>query len=121
MAIFVITALALIITAMAQLQSSSSATVALQVNSQRAFYAAESGAQIAMNVLFPPDGSAARACTTSPFYSQTFTATGLAGCQANVECNSVTDGVITVFTLQSTGRCGNGADQAQRTIEVRAQ
>ncbi|GGY38223.1 hypothetical protein GCM10011297_09220 [Bacterioplanes sanyensis] len=121
LAIFIVTALALIITAMSQLQSSSSASVALQLNSQRAFYAAESGAQLAMNVLFPPDGSAGLACATTPFYSQNFTATGLAGCQASVQCTAVTAGADSVFTLRSTGSCGNGASQARRVIEVRAQ
>lgn len=121
LAIFVITALALIIAALSQLQSSSSATVSVQVNSQRAFYAAESGAQVAMNLLFPPDGSAGRVCTTSPFYSQSYNVNGLRGCQASVDCSSVTDGVQTIFTLRSTGRCGSGADQARRIIEVRAQ
>ncbi len=121
LAIFIVTALALIITAMSQLQSSSSASVALQINSQRAFYAAESGAQLAMNVLFPPDGSAGLSCATAPFYSQNFTATGLAGCQASVQCTAVTAGGANVFTLRSTGSCGNGASQARRVIEVRAQ
>ena len=66
-AIFVITVLAVIITAMSSIQTRSGQSLSLQANSYRAFYAAESGAQLALNLLIPPDGSAGRQCDTSPF------------------------------------------------------
>ena len=47
-ALFIITVLALIVTSMAQQQESSGASVSQQILSQRAFYAAESGAQVAV-------------------------------------------------------------------------
>jgi len=51
-AIFIITVLALIVTSMAQQQESSGAAISQQILSQRAFYAAESGAQAAVTRRF---------------------------------------------------------------------
>lgn len=120
-AIFVITVLALVIAAMSSLLSSSARTVSLQVQSHRAFYSAESGLQLALNLLLPPGGSAARSCSVSPFYSQTFSVTGLNGCSVSVACRSITDSGDTFYTLSSQGRCGSGDDQAVRTLEVMVQ
>ena len=120
-AVFVITVLALVIAAMAAIQQSSSRTVSLQVQSHRAFYSAESGIQLALNLLLPPDGSSGRNCTTSPFYSLTFTASGLSGCSVSVLCHSVTDSGETFYILNSTGSCGSGEDRAERQLEVMVQ
>ena len=119
-AIFVITILALIIAAMSNIQRNSAEGITLQVQSSRAFYSAESGVQIALNLLLPPNGSAGRSCATSPFYQRNYTVAGLVGCSASVECSSDTLNSEFYYTLVSTGECGTGLDQAQRQIEVRA-
>lgn len=125
MAIFVVTVLALVIAAMSQLQQSSSEGVILQMQSQRAFYAAESGLQLSLNLLLPPDGGSGRSCTASPFYSHAFNPPpgaslyGLSNCSVMVECQSTSVNGDTYFTLTSEGTCGSGTDSARRTTEVR--
>ncbi len=114
-ALFIITVLALIVFGMAQLQDSSSQSISLQIQSQRAFYAAESGAQVGVrNALV----SGTCAATTINFDQP-----GLSSCSASLACESVTanigGGGNTVYSIESTGHCGAGADQAARVIEVR--
>jgi MSHA biogenesis protein MshP len=118
-AIFVITALALIVASMAQQQESTGAAVSQQILSQRAFYAAESGAQAAITEALYGSG-----CASFPD-SLSFTQAGLSGCSANLSCSEVQadiDGnpaLETVYTLVSVGQCGAGAEAASRTVEVR--
>lgn len=119
LALFVITVLALLVAGMAQLQESSAGAISLQIQSQRAFFAAESGAQAGVSeVLSGADCSA----VNSPI---NFNVVGLSGCRAVLRCSSVlvdiegNSDLETVFTLLSTGQCGSSADFAQRTIEVR--
>ncbi|WP_300424297.1 hypothetical protein [uncultured Thalassolituus sp.] len=120
MALFVVTVLAIIIASMSSVQTDSSASVSLQVQAHRAFYAAESGTEAALNLLLPPDGSPGRACATAPFFSAAFNVDGLRGCSTSVTCESVTVDTVDYFTLTSTGTCGSGEDAAQRILEVRA-
>ncbi len=120
-AIFVITVLALIIASISALTLRSAESVATVIQSQRAFYSAESGIQLALNLLLPPDGSAGRSCTTAPFYTQTFSVAGLNGCSVSVSCRSVVDGSQSFYFLTSSGSCGSGREQAQRQLEVMAQ
>ncbi|WP_148861650.1 hypothetical protein [Marinobacter fonticola] len=120
-ALFVITVLALIVVGMGQLQQSSGQAVSLQIQSQRAFFAAESGAQVGVAQVL-----AGNACSAiqSPI---NFATPGLNGCEARVACQYATfqgdvdgDGSAdSVYTLRSEGRCGTGPDQAIRTIQVR--
>lgn len=122
-AIFVVVVLALVIAAMSQLQQSSSEGSSLQLQSQRAFYAAESGLQLSLNLLLPPDGSTGKNCSISPFYARDFSSLsssyGLRGCSVRVECQSLAVSSELYFTLTSTGSCGSGTDHARRTTEVR--
>ena len=119
MALFVITILAMIIAAITDLEESSGVGFGLDVNSMRAFYAAESGAQVDMANIFPATGSSA-SCgpLTSSTYS--FSSTGLNGCEAVVDRSCVSIESVDYFTLTSTGSCGNGLDKAVRVIDVRA-
>lgn len=118
-AIFIITVLALIVTSMAQQQESSGAAISQQILSQRAFYAAESGAQAAVTQALHNSG-----CASVPA-SLPFTQAGLNGCSANLSCSAVQADIVgspaleTVYTLVSTGQCGSGAETASRTVEVR--
>jgi MSHA biogenesis protein MshP len=119
-AIFIITVLALIVTSMAQQQEATGAAVSQQILSQRAFYAAESGAQAAVTeALHGPSG-----CGSVPA-SLSFTQAGLANCSAGLSCSSVqadiegSPALETVYTLVSTSQCGGGAEAASRAVEVR--
>lgn len=121
MALFVITILGVVIATMFSVQEDSSASGALQVNAHRALFAAESGAEASLNLLLPPDGSPGRACSTSPFYSHSFTVSGLRYCSVTVSCSSITVNSDNYYSLTSTGQCGSNANAAQRVLEVRAQ
>jgi MSHA biogenesis protein MshP len=118
-AIFVITALALIVAGMAQQQQSTGLAVSQQILSQRAFYAAESGAQAAVTEALYGGG-----CGSVPS-SLSFAQAGLNGCSATLSCSAVqadisgSPALETVYTLVSTGQCGTGVEAASRTVEVR--
>jgi len=92
----------------------------LQVQGHRALFAAESGIEVSLNLLLPPDGSPGQACATDPYYSYTFTTAGLRNCTVTTTCSSVTVNSEDIFTLVSQGSCGSGFDAANRTLEVRA-
>lgn len=117
-ALFIITVLALLVAAMAQLQVSSGQAVSLQIQSQRAFFAAESGAQVAVRDVLDAGSCSALGNPLD------FTEAALDGCSASLSCESVTANVHgpggnTIFSIASTGQCGSGVDQATRIIEVR--
>jgi MSHA biogenesis protein MshP len=118
-ALFVITVLALLVIGMAQLQQSSSNAVSLQIQSQRAFFSAESGAQVAVaDVLY-----GGRSCPAS--WVLNFTEASLSSCTALLACSAedasggAGGGGDTLYTITSRGVCGSGADAAERVLEVR--
>lgn len=118
-ALFIVTVLAFLVLGMSQLQQGSGESVSLQIQSQRAFFAAESGAQVAVRDVLEADSCAG---INSPLAFDD--ADGLQSCSAAMACESVTadiggSGGNTVFTITSTGQCGAGADQSTRSIEVR--
>lgn len=124
-ALFIITVLALLVVGMAQLQESSSDSVSLQIQSQRAFFAAESGAQAGVaSVLNDPDPPSVCPASGSS-WSINFPSAALAGCEAAISCSSAdTPGIggtggNRVYSLASTGQCGSGPDRAERSVEVR--
>lgn len=118
-ALFIITVLSLLVLGMSQLQEGASQSLSLQIQSQRAFFAAESGAQSAVRKAL--DSGCPAVTAASPM---SFASSGLAGCSASLGCDSVTadisgPGGDTVYTITSTGNCGAGPDGAEREIEVR--
>jgi len=115
-ALFIITVLALLVVGMGQLQERSGQAVSLQIQSQRAFYAAESGAQVAVR-------NALVSGTCDANSSISFDVPGLSSCSASLECESIKPTIdredVFVYSITSSGQCGAGADQATRVIEVR--
>lgn len=112
-AVFVITVLALLVIGMAQLQESSANSVSFQVQSQRAFLAAESGAQLGVGRALQPISGPQ--CFSGTF---SFTVGGLKECSAIVSCftNAPGQGVV----IRSEGRCGiSTPSEGKRTVEVR--
>ncbi|OZC35489.1 hypothetical protein B9Q17_07375 [Marinobacter vinifirmus] len=119
-AIFIITVLALLVYGMAQLQESSGKSVSLQIQSQRAFFAAESGAQLAVAEILE-----AGDCSGVPAEID-FGQGALLQCKAILECSASDLFPLTgtgggrVFTLTSTGECGARVNEvARRNVEVR--
>lgn len=118
-ALFIITVLSLLVLGMSQLQQGANQSISLQIQSQRAFFAAESGAQSAVRKAL--DTGCPAVLSASPL---NFSTGGLAGCSASLACDFVTadisgPGGDTVYTITSTGSCGSGPDEARRVVEVR--
>ncbi len=121
--LFVIIIVSLLAAALMRLNSESSISNAHQVISARAFFAAESGAQIQALTNFPVLGGVV-ACPAP--YTLNFNTPGLTGCTAQITCNEIpiTTGTppttTNYFQVISQGQCNAGqVMQATRTIEVR--
>lgn len=121
--LFVIIIVSLLAAALMRLNSESGMSNAHQVISTRAFFAAESGAQIQSLATFPVLGGVI-ACPTP--YTLTFNTPGLSGCSALISCTEIpiTTGslptVTSYFQIISQGQCNVEQPlQSTRTIEVR--
>ncbi|NRB38479.1 MAG: hypothetical protein HRU20_08415 [Pseudomonadales bacterium] len=104
-AIFIITVLALITATMGRLRESSAISYGLSINSARAFYAAESAAQI----------DAYKILNSNVCVAETLILPAFSQCSVTTTCSNINN----LFTLKSTAQCGAGIDQAQRSIEVK--
>src|SRR5690606_8149078 len=111
-ALFVIVILSLLLLSLTQLERSAAEGFSISLQSTRAFYAAESGAELAMHQLFPPPNGTATCTAISP--SHDFSVPGLAGCSAAVQCEQDLVDSRPYFTVTSTGRCGALVDGAER-------
>jgi MSHA biogenesis protein MshP len=112
-ALFIIVVLGILAAALFRMTQTSNIAVAQEVLSIRAFFAAESGAHAAAMRIFPLAG--ASSCSAQTI---NFTAAGLVGCSANVNCTSFVAEGITYYRVASEGQCGSGDLQTSRTVEV---
>jgi MSHA biogenesis protein MshP len=111
-AIFVITIMSIIAVAINRINEASSQSYSQNVLSSRAFYAAESGAQLRSQAVL---SSLPCSCGSNVDYD--FTVIGLNGCRAVTACDAFIANGETYCTVKSIGSCDNS--NAQRTIEVR--
>lgn len=117
--VFLIVIIALIVLALGDLTRKSALGFGQDFYSIRAFYAAESGAQIALNRVFV----GAQTCdnTLSDIdFDNAGANPGLDLCSAVLSCRQDIVDSITYYTFTSTATCGSGFEQAQRSVEVRA-
>ena len=118
--IFLILIVSAIVLAMSELNESSNLGFGQDLQSMRAFYAAESGAQVALNRVFL-DGETCTGPEDANLADIDFSATaGLQQCSAVLGCTQVIVDSVTYYTFSSTATCGGGYEQAQRSIQVRA-
>jgi MSHA biogenesis protein MshP len=117
-AIFLIVVMTLIVASLNQLNELNAQAYGREWLSQRAFYAAESGAQAAA-VFMLNSSEAEPVCDASFINNVSLAAAGFSSCNINVACDSQTISSETYITLTSTGSCGTGADQATRIVQVR--
>lgn len=117
--IFLIVVLSLIVVAMSDLTESSNLGFGQNLNSMRAFYAAESGAQIALNRVFV-GGDACSNVEVVLDFNASNQKPGLINCTATTSCEQNAVLSVNYYTFLSAGRCGAGFEQSQRSIEVRA-
>lgn len=81
----------------------------------RAFLAAESGTQLALNRLLPPVGGGTCADRTWDLGEL-----GLRGCTVEVTCTPVSAGGESYVLLRSEGACGPAGARVRRVVEVGA-
>mgnify|MGYP000220793347 CR=1 FL=1 len=135
LALFVLTVLLLLGTALMRILSSSSETIVQEVLGTRALAAANSGMQAHLQLLFPHSG----AVDTCPA-DNTYDFDGISGlnhCSATVSCTLLFEDTsnlnrkgnfVRYFSLESTGNCGTGVmvqDSkdivlSSRTVQVEA-
>ncbi len=111
-AIFIITIMSIIAVAVNRMNEASSQSYSQNILSSRAFYAAESGAQLRAHTVL---STAPCSCGSDVDFS--FSVVGLNSCNANTSCNQFIANGDTFCTITSIGSCDNS--NAQRTIEVR--
>lgn len=124
-AIFVIVVLGLLVSVLSKLVQTSSDSVAIEVQGNRAFMAAQSGMQRAMLLLYPLDDPFDEdACDVQ--FPKDFNAADVASatgqCTAKVLCNSYlysgAGQTKTHYRLESTGRCEAGNTVTTRKVAI---
>jgi len=114
--LFTIVIVSLLAAGLMRLNAQSGISTVHQVISTRAFFAAESGANLQALAVFPVNG-AAGTCSSQNF---NFTNSGLASCTATTSCSTVVINSNNYYQIVSQGQCNSGQPlQATRTIEVR--
>lgn len=113
-AIFVIVVVSLLSVAMSRMLEADKIAQSYEILGLKALLAAESGAQLGVNRLMPPDS--AGSCADRTF---AFEANSLRFCTAVVSCTATTAGGEDYFTVSSRGECDSGGFIASRTLEVR--
>lgn len=115
-AIFLIMVSALLSLAIARSVRTSAGAFSVEILSERALLAAESGAELSLNRLFAPDGLGS--CTTQTF---PLTDLGMPACEAVVNCTTAVVDGSDLFSINSAGRCDAGDLVAHRQVLVKAQ
>lgn len=125
LAIFIVVVMSFFAIALWRTTVQTTLSGAQELVSIQAFYAAESGAQEAMQVLFFPDASNRMAingrCTGLNIDTSFNGVAGLNGCtvQASCTCTSCSaSDTSSYYAITSTGTCGSGLMSASRTVRV---
>tara|TARA_R110002073_G_scaffold5880_2_gene35778 strand:- start:3706 stop:4116 length:411 start_codon:yes stop_codon:yes gene_type:complete len=113
-AIFVIVVVSLLSVAMSRMLEADKISQSYEILGLKALLAAESGAQLAVNRLMPPDSTGS--CADRTF---DFEASSLRFCQAVVSCTAIAANGEDYFTVSSRGQCDASDFTASRTVEVR--
>ncbi|MES2824425.1 MAG: MSHA biogenesis protein MshP [Pseudomonadota bacterium] len=141
LALFILVVMSLFALVLSRNTIQTSNASVLEMISVQAFYAAESGGQRGMQVLFFPNGSSRQGVDTrcnAMNNTYAFTVTGLNNCSAVVTCiclhqdnNACTPGtatnysasaapvkLISFYKISSVATCGSGNLRSVRTIEA---
>lgn len=116
-AIFLILVMILMVAAINQINEHSASAYGREWLSMRAFYAAESGAQLA--VVYQLTSEPSPGCNAGFISDLNLTAVGLNSCRINVACEEKIVSAKSYYTLTSTGVCGTGVDAATRAVQIR--
>lgn len=127
-AAFIVVAMGLLAAAMAVVSSQTSIAGAQEQVSVQTFYAAESGAQLAMNRIFYDTGTAitrpiaSANCASVDGTTINFSVSGMQACRVTVSCGvSIDSGnTISFYGISSAATCGGSPVYSERTVEVSA-
>ena len=119
-AIFVLTVMAAFAVNMGLLVEDNASERIEYITNLRATLAADTGADLAINVAFDPSdapdyANGVTCSSTAINYSFTSEA-GMSGCSAAVTCNATTAGGKTIYRITSVGTC----DSITKTVEISA-
>jgi MSHA biogenesis protein MshP len=115
--IFLLVVVTIVVLALGNFTEISAQSFGQDLNSQRAFYAAEGGVEIALQRLSKPTPDA---CAGSLGSLDLSNEAGLTDCRVELSCTESTVATVTTWMITSTALCGRGFDQAQRAIKVQA-
>ncbi|GAA6134683.1 hypothetical protein NBRC116188_14720 [Oceaniserpentilla sp. 4NH20-0058] len=117
-ALFLILILTLLLSAMNRFNDVNAAAYGREWLSLRAFYVAESGAQIAAVYSLNSEQTLS-SCTANFIQDQLMTGIGFSECILNVSCDVKTVSSKNYYTFTSEGSCGLEKDQAIRVVQIR--
>lgn len=122
-AIFIIIVMLFLVGALSKLLTSSSESVSYEVLGTRAFFAAQSGMEYGVKLLYPfgeVDSADSNTVCAGMNLSLVYgNIAGLQSCNASVSCLPAVSAEGTFhFLLSSTGSCNAGTIQTSRTIEM---
>ena len=126
--VFILVVVMLLGAALVQIQSSSVETITQEVLGTRALAAANSGAQLQLQILFPLASAPISCSNIDTVYNFSGVAVadsrGLVQCTATVNCdNYTTIGTVDYFRIISLGQCNSGGVNgvsSSRTVQVEA-
>lgn len=121
LALFILVVMGVLALAISRTSIQTQASAIQEFTNIQAFYAAESGAQRAMQDLFS-DSTRAEINNNCAGLNKihSFTVDGLNACTAEFSCTFVVDAdnIRSFYTITSVGSCGAGQYRAERTIQV---
>lgn len=121
LALFILVGIGALALTISRLSSGQFSSAVQETLSVQAFYAAESGSQLAMNRILFNVASKADAdlnCTNVNGSNITYSVTGLRDCAVQLSCSAVanTGETAGVYKLQSVATCGGGNLLAERRL-----
>lgn len=120
MALFIIVLMSVLLLALGRQLISSSTSVSIEVQGNRAFNAAQSGLQLGLTQLYPLNTTASCAAVAASF---SFNQPGLQNCQAVLRCSQVNNPDVPtrpLYQLTSTGSCQAGEIRSSRVVVMEA-
>ncbi len=117
-ALFLIVVMVMVVGAINQLNEMNAGAYGREWLSMRAFYAAQSGAQISA-VHSLNSAQVMPTCDSGFINNFNFPGSILANCILNVECSVQTVALQDYVTLTSRATCGSGVDAATRIVQIR--
>jgi MSHA biogenesis protein MshP len=118
MAIFVITVMFLLASALINIVKDGDDAFNQEVMGTRALATANSGADAALARLFPLDASPGNCPATSIWTPPT--SVGFSGCRVMLACNAFVVGTQTQYRIVSEAICESGPMRVRRQVEVEA-